>query len=183
MASSGSSNQISSHQRKVIVVTGPPLNGRDEYLNTVVSMIKETGRSVGYHHVFEEMQKIAPRFKISNLSRANVLDLSSNTLRQIRSAAYESIIENLRNSANDYDFVSTPGTFRVKPSPSSPDGKIIGLELQQLSELRPDLVVIFIADLLEVKQNLYNDTVWRERVDSDLKILAEWRRESILDCA
>ncbi|MGI0079714.1 MAG: hypothetical protein ACRECH_08820 [Nitrososphaerales archaeon] len=48
-----------------------------------------------------------------------------------------------------------------------------------MSELRPDLVVIFIADLLEVKQNLYNDTVWRERVDSDLKILAEWRRESI----
>ncbi len=45
--------------------------------------------------------------------------------------------------------------------------------------MQPDLIVIFIADLLEVKQNLHSDKEWRERVENSLKTLAEWRRESI----
>jgi hypothetical protein len=45
--------------------------------------------------------------------------------------------------------------------------------------LRPNLVIIFIADLLEVKKNLENDPEWRSRVNSDLSTLANWRKESI----
>jgi adenylate kinase len=172
LASPSTSNQDTSRERKVILVTGPPLNGRDDYLNTVMVLMRESGYKVGYYHVFEEMKKVALSYGVT-LSKANVLDLSRNRLNQIRSAAYQKITDALGHSNNDFDFVSTPGTFRVKPSPNSPYGRIKGLELAHLSAIHPDLIVIFIADLLEVKKNLENDEVWKERVVNNLKNLAE----------
>jgi adenylate kinase len=172
-------NHDSTRKSKVILVTGPPLNGRDQYLRSVIDILCDLGQKVGYHYVFEEMQIVARSYGISNLTRANVLSVPSETLNQIRSSAFSNIAEALKTSTNDIEFISSPGTFRIRPSPPAPSGRMNGLELTHLKLVRPDLVAIVIADLLEARTALRGDPVWNDRVDGSLKTLAEWRRESI----
>lgn len=180
MAVASSNYNRSSHKPRVILVTGPPLNGRDDYLKKVIEILEKSGETVGNNYVFEEMQKVAPSFGISNLSRANVLTIPSQTLDQIRSQAFSNISERIKTSKNNFEFVSSPGTFRIRPSvTSTASGRMNGLELVHLKSLDPSLVIILIADLIEVRTALSADPVWRTRVESNLKTLAEWRGESI----
>jgi len=160
-----------------VLVTGPPLNGRDEYLGEARKFLDD--EKTGYYSVFEYMQKHSKLFSIPNLTRENVLSIPRDKLKGIKDAAIDSIAKVLQGSANEVDFISTPARFKIRKSPTSPTGIIDGLELSDITKLDPSLIVIFIADLLEVKTNLEKDPVWSQRVGSDLKTLAEWRRDSI----
>lgn len=162
---------------KVVLVTGPPLNGRDDYLKRVLPLLRPM--KVHGYHVFSEMQLVGGDYGAPNLNRTTVLDLSPETLGMIRSAALGKIKKEIATSENDIEIVSTPATFRIKPSPSSPSGHIKGLEEEDFEELAPDLTILFISDLQEVRKNLVADRVWSTRVEPTLKTLAEWRRESI----
>jgi adenylate kinase len=164
---------------KRILITGPPLNGRDDYIRQVLDLLEK----VNYHHLFTEMQKVAETYGL-HLTRANVLTVPQHKLQQIRSDAINEIVLQLQKSENDFEIISTPASFRVEQSSVAPDGKIDGFTVNDLNTIDPDMVIVFIADLFEVKQNLLNDPDWKDRVSPDLKTLAEWRRmaiNSILD--
>ena len=161
---------------KVVLVTGPPLNGRDDYLKRVLPLLGSL--KVHYYHVFDEMKRFGESHGAPNLNKTTVLDLSQETLASIRSAALNKIEKEVAASGNDIEIISTPATFRVKPSPSSPSGHIKGFEEKEFEGLAPDLTIIFIADLQEVERNLQADPVWSNRVEPTLRTLAEWRRES-----
>lgn len=159
---------------KRILVTGSPLNGRDEYIKQVLNSTEK----VGYQHVFEVMQEIAKRYGL-HLTRRNILDVPQHKLQQIRSDSISAIDQYIRKQANKIEIISTPASFRVKSSSIAPDGIIDGLTENDINKIDPDLIIIFIADLFEVKQNLLKDDDWKDRVSPDLKTLAEWRRMTI----
>lgn len=179
MAGASSNNNRPPQKPRVIVITGPPLSGRDDYLRSVVDILRGRGLNIGYHYAFEEMQNVAINYGITNLTRANVLSVQSETLDRIRTEAFTNISKQIKGSTNDIEFISTPSSFRIHPSQAAPSGKMNGLELPHLKLLHPDLVVILIADLLDVKKALDADAVWSSQISGDFKTLAEWRRESI----
>jgi adenylate kinase len=164
---------------KIVLVTGPPLNGRDEYIHQAIELLRKDGVKVGYHHVFDYMQKVSPKFGLTNLSRENVLDVSSSRLQQIRDEAFNDIKDAIKESSNDIELISTPANFRINPSSTSSTGRINGLEIRYIELFNLNMIVVLIANLLEVRKNLLGDEAWKARVDSNLKTLAEWRRESI----
>jgi adenylate kinase len=161
---------------KSVLVTGPPLNGRDDYLREVLKLL---GDDAECHDVFECMTDLGKtRFKL-NITRKNVLGLSSQTLNRIRNAAFEYIAEQIRASKKRIEIISTPSNFRIKPSPTAPEGRIQGLDEKHLALINPQLIVVFISDIQEVRRNLLGDPDWKDRVEPTLKTLAEWRRESL----
>lgn len=162
---------------KRILVTGPPLNGRDDYIQAA-----REGRedNIGYHHVFSKMQEIGTRFDLPNLTRENVLNVSDSKLTELRKEAIEDEIQaDILSSDKEIEIVSSPAMFYTDPQPENPRGIINALTLENIKSLSPDLIVIFISDLLEVKQNLEQDDVWSERANSALSNLAQWRADSI----
>lgn len=91
--------------KKIVLVTGPPGNSRDEYIKKAVENYKwifkkengeEVELKVGYYHVFEYMQKLAPTRNVPNLLRDNVFDISKATLERIRNDAFEKISEEIK---------------------------------------------------------------------------------------
>lgn len=160
---------------KVVLITGPPLNGRDKYINAALDIANDI--KIGYHHVFTEMQKISGKYGITNLTRENVLEV--NRLSNIRKDAFDNIVDTIKQSNNDIDIVSTPAKFYINPTPQYPSGRVNGIEEYHLQILSPDLVVLFISDLLKVKQNLVSDDLWKSRSDASLYNLAKWRGDSI----
>jgi len=161
--------------RTVVLVTGPPLNGRDEYVQGAVSSCNE----VAYYHLFKYMRQVAPRHGISNLTRLNVLSIGSSTLAGIRRDALLSIITEIKSSTKQLNLVSTPARFHVRASPHAPSGRVDGLLPSDLQLLCPDLIVTIIDDLINVRERLRADRDWQSRVDPSLKTLASWRADAI----
>ncbi len=158
---------------KIILVTGPPLNGRDEYIQSAI----QEAKGIAYFHVFDYMKKKGPAYGLANLTRENILNIASSTLDKIRNDAFKEIAHNAKNAP--IALVSTPARFHLRPSAASPSGIIDGFNEGHIQLLDPKMIIIFIADLLEVKSNLSRDSTWNTKVDSNLKTIANWRKESI----
>lgn len=163
--------------KRIVLVTGPPGNGRDEYIKRVLPELEKSGK-VGYHHVFEYMQKIAPYHKVPHLSRENIFDLAKATLDQIRDEAYRKINDSIQGSSNEIEIVSTPATFRIKPWGPYLTDRVDGITLTHLTQLKPTNTVVIIDDLLRVRENMQVDPRWR-KMELGLKELAEWRNSAI----
>lgn len=163
--------------KNVILITGPPNNGRDESLSQVLPALREK-KKVGYYHVFKYMQKIAPGCLIPNLTRKNVFDISKTKLDEIREKAFSSIISDIMGSDNEIDIVSTPAVFKVPPRRFYTSGMIEGLNRDTIKRFNPALILVFIDDLLRVKQRAQKDEL-REGMNLNLKALAEWRESTI----
>lgn len=163
---------------KTILVTGPPLNNRDEYINKALNTTNNT--EIGYYHIFSEMQKISQDFGIPDLNRKNVLDsLSEDKLSRLRDETIKKVADDINLSQENINIISSPALFYNKSQPGGSRGNIPGLEKRHIKILKPDMVIIFIADLLKVKQNLKQDKLWSKRTNSNLKNLLEWREDSI----
>jgi len=163
-------------KNKVILVTGPPNNGRDEYIRMALSNLKTI--SIGYHRVFCYMQKNAPACGIPNLTRENVFDVSKSKLEEIRDKAFVDVINQVTKSTNDIDIVSTPTIFRVPIRGDYYTGKVEGLNLEIIGRLNPDMIIVLIDDLLRVKERIKADPL-RNKQGLKLKDLADWRESSI----
>ncbi|MCJ7635837.1 hypothetical protein MUP77_26030 [Candidatus Bathyarchaeota archaeon] len=163
--------------KNVVLITGPPNNGRDECITRILPKVNEK-KKTGYYHVFEYMQKISPRCGIANLTRENVFDITKEKLDEIRENAFSEITKDIRESDNEIDIVSTPAVFKVPHRGTYFTGEVEGLNLEILDSLKPKLVVIFIDDLLRVRERIKRDRL-RNEMDLKLKDLAEWRESAI----
>lgn len=163
--------------KKIFLVTGPPGNGRDEYIINVLSEFEKVVK-LGYYHVFEYMQRVAPEHGIPNLTRENVFDISKTTLERIRDSAFEKVCIDIEKSDNDIEIVSTPATFRVSPWGNYLSGRVDGINISHLKLIKPNFIIVFIDDLLRVREKLMADPLW-SRMGINLRYLAEWRRLSI----
>jgi len=170
------SSPLIGRKNKVILVTGPPDNGRDEYIKIALSKLEKV--KIGYYHVFDYMQRIATTCGIPNLTRENVFDVSKSKLEEIRDKAFSDIISKVMKSTNDIDIVSTPAIFRVPIGRDYYTGEVEGLNLEIIGHLSPDVVIVFIDDLLRVRERIKADPL-RNKLGLKLKDLADWRESSI----
>jgi adenylate kinase len=160
------------------LVTGPPNNGRDEYIETALPELKKHGK-IGYYHVFDYMQKNAQSCSITGLNRESVFDLPKAKLIEIRDKAFSQIIDEIKESSNSIDIVSTPSVFKTPARLDYYDGMVEGLNGEMLRRLKPDLLVFFIDDLLRVRTRIRADPLRKKLGKLKLKDIAEWRESSL----
>lgn len=160
-----------------MLVTGPPNNGRDEYISEALPELKKIGK-IGYYHVFDYMQKQAPSCEVANLQREKVFEISKAKLDEIRDNAFSKVIQEVQASSNDIDIISTPAIFRAPIRADYYTGEVEGLNLEIIKQLNPDLIVLFIDDLIKVRSKINKDPL-RKKLGLKLKDLADWRESSI----
>ena len=155
-------------ERRVIICTGPPGNGRDELL---LQMRKRTG--FNYYHMFEYIVEEA-RLRGTNLTKLNILDFydsSPDRMEQFHKAAVDKISRDI-DKRGGVNIVSTPYHFEWKGN------RFQGLHDDEVKTLNPDLFVIVFDDILRVRERLEKDTQWQEHRFT-LGEIANWRREEI----
>ena len=146
----------------MVLVTGPPGNGRDDYIQQALPIL-ETTKKVGYYHVFDFMQKVAPDFGVPNLTRDNVFHIAKERLDEIRNQAFTEVLNGIAASDNDFDIISTPAIFRVRPWADYHTGEVEGLSLELIRKLNPSMILVIIDDLLRVRESLLQDPHWKDK--------------------
>ncbi len=155
-------------ERRVIICTGPPGNGRDELL---LQMRKRTG--FNYYHMFEYIVEEA-RLTGMNLTKLNILDFydsSPGRMEQFHKAAVDKISREI-DKRGGVNIVSTPYHFEWKGN------RFQGFHDDEVKTLNPDLFVIVFDDILRVRERLEKDIQWQEHRFT-LGEIANWRREEI----
>ena len=155
-------------EKRVIVCTGPPGNGRDDML---LKMRERT--SFNYYHMFEYIVEEA-RLRGTNLTKLNILDFydsSPDRMEQYHKAAVEKISREIEKRSG-VNIVSTPYHFEWKGN------RFHGLHADEVKTLNPDLFVVVFDDILRVRDRLSQDTQWQEHRFT-LGEIANWRREEI----
>ncbi|NJF24939.1 hypothetical protein [Thermococcus sp. Bubb.Bath] len=165
-------------KKEVILLTGPPLNGRDEYAEEALKLVGNEDYS--YYHVFEYLKEIGKEMGVK-ITRKNVLDFAishPDLMNEIRDEAFERIRKEIDESEKRVHIVSTPSLFRWG------SGSVIGFTTTNLKLLRPIRVIIVLDDVLSVRRRIMNDPEWFERFGENpdnikLTTLVMWREDAI----
>lgn len=165
-------------RKEVILLTGPPLNGRDEYISEALE--RANGESYAYYHVFDYIREVGKERGV-RITRKNVLDFAishPDMMNEIRDEAFERIRKEIDEGDKRVHLVSTPSLFRWG------SGSVIGFTLSNLKLLRPDRVIIILDDVLSVRRRIINDPEWFERFGENpenikLTTLVMWREDAI----
>jgi len=168
---------LSSKDKQVILITGPPGNGRDEYLQEALPKFEKQAK-LGYYHIFDYMQKTASSHGVPHLTRENVFDIAKATLERIRDSAFAKVTYEVSESQNEIDIISTPAVFKVTPWGDYFTGKVNGITLDHIKQLKPTKIIVFIDDLLRVREQMRKDPL-RKRMRLALRDLADWRESAI----
>ncbi len=164
--------------KEVILVTGPPLNGRDEYIESALEKADE--REYSYYHVFDYIREVGKENGVK-ITRKNVLDFAishQDLMNEIRDRAFERIKMEIDGSEKRIHVVSTPSLFRWG------SGSVIGFTASNLKLLHPNRVIILLDDVLSVRRRIINDPEWFERFGENpknikLTTLVMWREDAI----
>lgn len=164
--------------KEVVLLTGPPLNGRDEYITEAFKLVEN--ESYAYYHVFDYIREVGKERGVK-ITRKNVLDFAINhqdLMNEIRDEAFERIRREIDGSDKAYHLVSTPSLFRWG------SGSVIGFTASNLKLLKPDRVIIVLDDVLSVRRRIINDPEWFERFGENpenikLTTLVMWREDAI----
>jgi len=164
--------------KEVVLITGPPLNGRDEYIEEALSLAE--GESYAYYHVFDYIKDAGKEFGVK-ITRKNVLDFAishQDLMNEIRDRAFERVREEIDSSEKRFHIVSTPSLFRWG------EGSVIGFTASNLKLINPDRVIILLDDVLSVRRRTIHDPEWFERFGRDrenirLTTLVMWREDAI----
>jgi len=155
--------------KEVILVSGPPGCGRDEYIQKVID-----DEQTEYYHVYDYIVE-AGKEDGKKVTKINILQLQD--LPKYRKKAFEKIRKEIENSDKKYHIISTPAVFYHLD-----DTRINGLTEELLCTIKPDVIIAFIDDLIEMKKRLKEDEYWGEAFGSEgapLDFLSRWRWESI----
>ena len=164
--------------KEVILLTGPPLNGRDEYITEALKLAEE--ESYVYYHVFDYIREVGKELGVK-ITRKNVLDFAishQDLMNEIRDEAFNRIRKEIDKSDRKFHLVSTPSLFRWG------SGSVIGFTTSNLKLLRPNRVIIVLDDVLSVRRRIINDSEWFERFGQNpenikLTTLVMWREDAI----
>jgi len=154
--------------RRVVICTGPPGNGRDEILMKMREKI-----SFHYYHMFEYIVEEA-RLEGTNLSKLNILDFYDSKPEKME--AYHKVaigkINKKIGKEGGVNIISTPYHFEWKGN------RFRGLHREEVAALEPDLFVIIFDDILRVRKRLSRDPQWKDHRFT-LGEIANWRREEV----
>ena len=155
-------------ERRVIVCTGPPGNGRDDILNEMRELT-----NFNYYHLFEYIVEEA-RLDDTTLTKLNILDFydsSPERMEDYHKAAIHKITQEIGRRPGTH-IVSTPLHFEWKGN------RFQGLHDDEVQSLNPDMIIIIFDDILRVRKRLGQDTQWQGHTFT-LGEIANWRREEI----
>ena len=155
--------------RTVVICTGQPGAGRDEYLQELRSQ-----QDFHYYHLFDYIVEEAEKqgFTLNKLNVLDFYDSKPGRLEAFRASALKRIIEEIREK-DGVHIISTPYHFEWK-------GKSYeGLRQDEVEALNPDMFLVIIDDLIRVRERLKKDPQWRE-YNFTLVELAQWRRAEIM---
>lgn len=164
-----------------ILVTGPPLSGRDEYVEKTARVLAEHGVRVRVHHVYDYMRREGAGIGLSNITRENILDIPEPLLRDLRARALRVIKEEMREDEEAVHIVSTPNVFPIKPHTGTTRRIIYGLTEDVVAEyIEPQLIIVAVDDALRVVERMRRDEVWSRRFPHpSLEQAVVMREESI----
>jgi len=165
-----------------VLVTGPPLNGRDEYLEKVVEKLKNLGVIARIYKVFDYMRIAGKQLGHPNITKDNILDLPEPLLRELRARALNLIDSEIRNDRNTMvHIISTPNVFIVRPHGLITTPITYGIDYDLVETyIDPDIVIVTLDDLVKVRERIKKDPVWSKRiVNPGLELVANWRQEAI----
>ncbi|MCD6088246.1 AAA family ATPase [Candidatus Bathyarchaeota archaeon] len=155
--------------KTVVICTGQPGAGRDEYLQALKSR-----RDFHYYHLFDYIVSEAEKqgFILNKLNVLDFYDSKPDVLESFRASALKRIIEEI-SKRDGVHVISTPYHFEWK-------GKSYdGLHQDEVKSLNPDIFLVVLDDLIRVRERLKKDPQWRE-YDFTLVELAQWRRAEIM---
>ena len=155
--------------RVVVICTGQPGSGRDEYLQEL-----RGNQGFSYYHLFEYIVEEAKKegYILNKLNVLDFYDSEPGKLEAFRAEGLRRIIGDIRERSGVH-IISTPYHFEWK-------GKSYkGLKLEEVKTLDPDLFLVIVDDLIRVRERLREDLQWREHKFT-LVELAQWRREEIM---
>ncbi len=163
----------------IVLATGPPLNGRDDYLGRVVS--EHSGSpEIRVYSVFRYMQRAGEEIGYPNITRENILDMPSQLLRDLRFRALRLILDEIKECSGCINIVSTPNVFHVRPHGDTTYAVETAVDEEFLARLRPGLVLLMIDNLVDVYRRFQGDPVWSKRLpEFTLETAAQWREVSI----
>ncbi|MCD6263931.1 AAA family ATPase [Candidatus Bathyarchaeota archaeon] len=155
--------------RVVVVCTGQPGSGRDEYLQEL-----RERQGFFYYHLFNYIVEEAEKegYTLNKLNVLDFYDSKPDKLEEFRARALRRIIEEIKER-DGVHVVSTPYHFEWKGKSYS------GLKEEEVKALDPDLFLVIMDDLARVRERLRKDPQWREHRFT-LVELAQWRREEIM---
>jgi len=154
--------------KTVVICTGQPGSGRDEYLDEL-----RKKRDFFYYHLFDYIVEEAEKQGYI-LNKLNVLDFYDSKPVQFeafRAEALKKIIDDI-DGRDGVHVISTPYHFEWKGKSYS------GFQEQEMKSLDPDLFLVVLDDLTRVRDRLKQDPQWREH-NFTLIELSQWRREEI----
>jgi len=157
-----------SNQKRVIICTGPPGNGRDDMIRD----LKEIA-VFGYHHLFQYIVEEAA-LDNTHLTKINILDFYDSQpekMEQYRLKALDKILNRI-NAEGGVHIISTPVHFEWKGN------RFEGLTEDDVHVLNPDMFVIIFDDVVRVRDRLAEDTQWQDQKYT-LGEIANWRREEV----
>ncbi|UCH57187.1 MAG: hypothetical protein JSV18_07600 [Candidatus Bathyarchaeota archaeon] len=155
-------------ERRVIVCTGSPGNGRDDLL----LQMRET-QNFHYHHLFQYIVEEA-ELEDTTLSKMNILDFydsSPERMERFHKAAIARIVQEIEKKGGTH-IVSTPFHFEWKGN------RYQGLHADEVKALDPDMFVVIFDDILRVRNRLKQDIQWQGHKFT-LGETANWRREEV----
>lgn len=164
---------IQPSSRKVVLGTGSPGNGRDDYLTRVTSLANQSGKATQILSLFDYIQRIG-KAKGVDITRENVLDFylhNPDRMNQFRDMAFEEVATRIKNST-DTCLVSTPSVFEWGGA------SMFGFDKEHIELLQPDFIVVIVDDFVRVKKRLQGDPEWRDK-EFSLEMIAKWRRSGI----
>ena len=166
-----------------ILATGPPLNGRDEYLEKALGEKKAFYRDmpeIRVYSVFSYMREAGRRMGYPNITRENILDLPVSLLSELRRQALQLILGDMEMCGECIHIVSTPNVFHIRPHGDTTYTIEEAIDPVFLQLLDPDLILVFIDNLIDVYRRQRSDEVWRQRLPGfTLATAAMWREASI----
>lgn len=157
-----------STDRRVIICTGPPGNGRDDILEAMKGKA-----SFGYHHLFKYIVDEAS-LDATHLTKINILDFYDSMpekMSRYREAAIKKIKEEIGRSGGIH-IISTPYHFEWRGN------RFQGLSEDDIKFLDPEMFIIIFDDIVRVRDRLSQDIQWRDQKYT-LGEIANWRREEV----
>lgn len=153
------------------IATGVSGSGRIELFDELGAYLRSLGKHVLVHNIGTLIQQECERIGIPFTAR-RVLDLDSDLLKSLRSAALkEAILQAHREPNAEFQFISTHATFRWK------NRLIPGISFSDLKELNPDGFVNVVDDVNEIVQTNKMNPKWEPGEAPDYEETQDWMTE------
>jgi len=150
---------------KRILMIGQSGLEKTKYLKEVQKILQKEGLTLVYDTVGHKMIELYNR----GITEKTILNLPRDLLEHLEKQAWQEIINSLENIEADFHVVNTHVVFRWD------HGLIPVIDIDLLTQYKPDFIVCLIDDIINIQQNLTKRQIYK----FNLWELFVWREEEM----